>query len=48
MFLPSAWFTAVLPPTAESTIAMSVVGTCCGIFFYFYFILKKKRRRARA
>mmetsp|Transcript_17002 Transcript_17002/g.57703 ORF Transcript_17002/g.57703 Transcript_17002/m.57703 type:complete len:212 (-) Transcript_17002:244-879(-) len=28
MFLPRGWFTPVLPPTDESTMAMSVVGTC--------------------
>ena len=27
-FLPTAWFTPVLPPTLASTIASSVVGTC--------------------
>lgn len=27
MFLPSAWFTPVLPPTEESTWDMTVVGT---------------------
>ena len=26
MFLPKAWFTPVLPPTEESTVAMTVVG----------------------
>ena len=28
MFLPSGWLTPVLPPTEESTWAMTVVGTC--------------------
>ena len=28
MFFPSGWFTPVLPPTEESTMAMTVVGTC--------------------
>ena len=27
-FLPPGWLTPVLPPTAESTCASSVVGTC--------------------
>jgi hypothetical protein len=26
MFLPRGWFTPVLPPTEESTIAITVVG----------------------
>ena len=30
MFLPSGWFTPVLPPTEESTCAITVVGTCTG------------------
>lgn len=30
MFLPSGWFTPVLPPTDESTCAMTVVGTFVG------------------
>ena len=28
MFFPKGWFTPVLPPTEESTVAMTVVGTC--------------------
>ena len=28
MFLPSGWLTPVLPPTEESTWAITVVGTC--------------------
>ncbi len=28
MFLPAGWLTPVLPPTEESTVAMTVVGTC--------------------
>ena len=28
MFFPSRWLTPVLPPTDESTIAITVVGTC--------------------
>ena len=28
MFFPSGWLTPVLPPTDESTIAITVVGTC--------------------
>ena len=31
MFLPSGWFTPVLPPTEESTIAITVVGTCSSV-----------------
>jgi hypothetical protein len=30
MFLPSAWFTPVLPPTEESTWDITVVGTYGG------------------
>ncbi len=28
MFLPAGWLTPVLPPTDESTVAITVVGTC--------------------
>ena len=28
MFLPAGWLTPVLPPTEESTVDITVVGTC--------------------